>query len=173
MKKYYSYFIFVLLGIATLTSCVDIENDDYDEYLKNLEEYQKQVYEQYQVDSVLISDYVTEFDTLAVYHEKSGIYYTILDEGDELKPDVNSIVAVQYKGTLLDGTVFDETEDDETLSFSLSNLITGWQIGVPLIGGGGKIILYLPSYYGYGTNETEKVPANSVLIFDIDLVSFY
>lgn len=83
------------------------------------------------------------------------------------------MVAVKYKGMLLDETVFEETTEEETASFLLSTLIAGWQIGIPLIGIEGKIILYLPSYYGYGISGSGDIPANTVLIFEIDLVDFY
>lgn len=173
MKKYYTYLIFALLTVIAFTSCLDGNDEAYEEYLEQLAEYNKQVHDQYLADSIIITDYLAEKDSVAYYHENSGIYFSILDSGNVNHPSVNSIVAVKYKGMLLDGTIFDETENDETISFDLSSLISGWQIGVPLIGTGGKIILYLPSYYGYATTARENIPENSVLIFDIDLVSFY
>ena len=173
MKKYYTYLIFVLFIALSFTSCIDNNDDAYEEYLKQLAEYQKQVSEQFIADSIIITDYLTTNDSVATYHEESGIYYNIISEGGDSYPNSTSIIAVKYKGMLLDGTVFDETEDDETVSFDLSGLISGWRIGIPLIGSGGKIILYLPSYYAYGSNESDNIPANSVLIFDVELVSFY
>lgn len=173
MKKYYTYLVFSIFIAISFTSCLNGNDDEYDAYLEKLEEYKKQVYEQYQTDSILITDYLAENDSIATYDKNSGIYYNIIAEGDEFHPNSYSIIAVKYKGMLLDGTVFEETQSDQTVSFDLSNLITGWQIGIPLIGGGGKIILYLPSYYGYGTTESNNIPANSILLFEIDLVSFY
>lgn len=173
MKIYYTYLTFALLTVIAFTSCIDGNDEEYELYLEQLAEYNKQVHEQYLADSIIITDYLAEKDSVAFYHEESGIYYSILDSGNVNHPNTYSIIAVKYKGMLIDGTIFNETENDETISFDLSGLISGWQIGVPLIGTGGKIILYLPSYFGYGATDRENIPANSVLIFDIDLVSFY
>lgn len=173
MKKYYTYLAFALIIVVSFTSCNKNSDEEYAKYLEELAAYNEKIYEQYKADSIIITDYLKENDSVAVYHKDSGIYYNIISEGGELHPNSNSIVAVQYKGMLLDGTVFDKTEIGETVSLNLSGLITGWRIGVPLIGSRGKIILYLPSYYGYGSNVSEKIPANSVIIFEIELISFY
>ncbi|HAD33478.1 MAG TPA: FKBP-type peptidylprolyl isomerase, partial [Chitinophagaceae bacterium] len=58
------------------------------------------------------------------------------------------------------------------VSFGLDGLIVGWQEGIPLIGAGGKIKLYLPPSLAYGSNANGNIPANSSLIFDIDLLGF-
>ena len=55
-------------------------------------------------------------------------------------------------------------------SFQLKNLIIGWQKGIPLIQKGGSIRLYIPPSMGYGSKSSSSIPANSTLIFDIDLV---
>lgn len=173
MKKYIYYIIFLATSITYLTSCVDNNSDEeYQEYLEEYEAYAKQVFEQYLVDSTLISDYLLENDSTATFDDEYNLFYNIIEEGDESHPDINSAVYVNYKGTLLDGTVFDQTTDKPVL-FNLSTLINGWKIGIPLIGTGGKITLYLPSYYGYGETEKDDIPANSVLIFEIELVDFY
>jgi len=56
--------------------------------------------------------------------------------------------------------------------FSLAGVIKGWQEGIPKIGKNGKIKLMIPSALGYGASEFGSIPANSVLIFDIELDSF-
>ena len=173
IKKIISYTALALFTGIAIVSCNILDNDDYEEYLKQLEEYQKQIREQYQTDSTLIVEYLTANDSVADYHEESGIFYHILEEGGTEHPITSSIIRVTYKGMLLDGTVFDQTaEDVSTNTFYLEQLISGWQYGVPLIGEEGRIILYLPSYYGFGSNESDDIPANSVLIFDINLISF-
>ncbi|NRB62024.1 MAG: FKBP-type peptidyl-prolyl cis-trans isomerase [Saprospiraceae bacterium] len=122
-------------------------------------------------DDVKIQNYLEENNITADKHE-SGLYYNIQKSGDSSRPNVESTVEVRYKGTLLDGTVFDQTQGSSTVSFPLNRLITAWQIGIPLIGKGGSITLYCPSELGYGSNRVGSIPANSVLIFEIDLVSF-
>lgn len=172
-RKYLHYFILALLVGVTVSSCLDSNDEEYQQYLAEVEAHNQKVYEQYLNDSTLIAEYLLTNDSVAYFDSLYGIFYNILDSGTVYHPDLNSLVTVQYKGMLLDSTVFDQTEEDETAQFFLANLIPGWQIGLQKIGSGGKIILYLPSVYGYGETELTSVPANSVLIFDVDLVSFY
>jgi FKBP-type peptidyl-prolyl cis-trans isomerase FkpA len=122
-------------------------------------------------DDEKIQQYLDENSINATKHE-SGLYYTIEDPGSGGSPDQNSIVEVRYKGYLLDGTVFDETSGSSTVSFSLSILIEGWQIGIPLMQKGGSGTFFLPSSLGYGNNQVGDIPPNSVLIFEIELVDF-
>jgi len=175
MQKIFYYIIFSLLMSLLFSSCNDNDADDaYQKYLEDLEKYQQELYDQYQIDSTLISNYLEEnMDTLAVYHESSGIFYTIVEEGGDYKPNDGSVIQIKYKGMLLDGTIVDETTGENTAIFRLGDLITGWRIGLPLIGIEGKIILYLPSYYAYGSKDLDEIPPYSVLIFEIELVNFY
>ncbi|MFN9955636.1 MAG: FKBP-type peptidyl-prolyl cis-trans isomerase, partial [bacterium] len=73
---------------------------------------------------------------------------------------------------LLDGTIFDQTTGNQTATFPLANLIPGWQEGIPLLQKGGKGTFLLPSALGYGPNPVGPIPANSVLIFEIELIDF-
>ena len=91
-------------------------------------------------------------------------------EGTGTKPTTASTVEVKYKGSLINGTVFDQTATDKTFTYALSGLILGWQIGIPLMKEGGKAILIIPSQLGYGRENLGVIPPNSVLIFDIELI---
>ncbi len=122
-------------------------------------------------DDVIIQQYLTD-NNIDATKDDSGIYYIITEEGTGDHPDINSEVTVKYKGYLTDGTVFDETTGNSTATFPLSGLIRGWQIGIPKLKQGGKGTFFIPSGLGYGDNATGSIPANSVLIFDIGLVSF-
>jgi FKBP-type peptidyl-prolyl cis-trans isomerase len=173
MNKYLSFSSLIILSLFFAAACLDPYNEDYEEYQQKMEEQRKQIYEQYQADSILILEYLNENDSLAIFDEESGIFYNILKPGEEPFPSRYSSIEVKYKGMLLDGTVFDQTENNETTRLLLNQLISGWQIGVPKIGMDGRIILYLPSFFGFGTTEHEEIPANSVLIFDIELISYY
>lgn len=173
MKKYFVYLFIFIASVMSLASCLPNNDDEYQQYLDDLEAQQKKMYEQYRTDSTLIADYLVMNDSIADFDSIYGIYYHILEPGSEYHPDNYSTITFQYKGQLLDGTVFDQTKDDATVQYMLGNLIGGWQIGIPKIGAGGKIILYIPSVYGYGESVVGTIPANSVLIFDIDLISFY
>ena len=101
----------------------------------------------------------------------SGLYIVIEDEGAELKPQVSQTVTIFYKGYLLDGTVFDGTAEDPA-TFPLGGLIPGWQEGIPYFGKGGKGKLIIPPYLAYGDRASGPIPANSILVFDIELVDF-
>ncbi len=101
--------------------------------------------------------------------DSRGFYYIIGLPGSGANPTVNSTVTVKYTGTLTDGTVFDQNQTG--LLFQLSNLILGWQMGIPLIKKGGTITLYLPPSLGYGCGGSGAVPPNAILVFGINLVN--
>ena len=65
------------------------------------------------------------------------------------------------------------TDDGETATFLLDDLIEGWKIGIPKYGRGGSGKLLVPSNLGYGPNRIGPIPGNSVLVFDIELFDFY
>lgn len=102
--------------------------------------------------------------------DSRGFYYRIDAPGTGTHPDACSEVSVNYKGTLTNGTIFDQASE---VKFQLKGLIEGWQAGIPLIGKGGKITLYLPPSLGYGSSANNGIPANSILIFSIDLIKVY
>lgn len=101
-----------------------------------------------------------------------GFYYKIDNSGAGPPPGECSTIKVAYSGHLTNGTLFDQ---ENSFTTQLSNLIDGWQLGVPLIKNGGSIWLYIPPSLGYGpqpismTNGT-TIPASSILIFDIHLL---
>lgn len=101
---------------------------------------------------------------------QNAFYYKIEAPGTGNKPTLCSNVVIYYQGKLVDGTTFDQTGSSPA-TFALSNLITGWQLGLPLIKAGGKIKLYLPPSLGYGNSFSGLVPANSILIFEISLLA--
>lgn len=110
-----------------------------------------------------------------VQSSASGLQYKIVEPGDENKPGPQDTVLVRYKGTLLDGTVFDQVwgEDSEPIRLTLDRVIPGWTEGMQLIGKGGKAQLYIPSALGYGENGTGGIEPNSTLIFDVELVDVF
>lgn len=100
----------------------------------------------------------------------SGLQYRIENAGGEYKVMPQDTVEVKYKGTLLDGTVFDETTGDETRTFNANRVIKGWTEGLGLLGEGGKATFYIPSELAYGERGTRGISPNSVLIFDVEVV---
>ena len=97
----------------------------------------------------------------------SGLYYEVVNPGSGSNPTVNSKVTVAYVGQFLDGKTFDQSA---SFSYQLAGLIEGWKIGIPLIKKGGKIKLIIPSSLAYGCNDTQGIPGNSVLYFEVDLL---
>ncbi len=104
----------------------------------------------------------------AIQHP-SGLYYKIVSPGSDVKPTVCSTVSVKYTGFLLPtNEIFDDKQT--AFPFFLGQLILGWQKGIPLIGEGGKIILYLPPSLAYGAAWAGSIPPNSYLKFEIQLI---
>ncbi len=102
-----------------------------------------------------------------------GFFYrvTFAGTGTETPVSTDSVV-VTYKGTLTDGTVFDSTANGTTAKFLLTDLITGWQLGIPLIKKNGVIDLYLPPAHGYACRAIGIIPASATTIFHIELKDF-
>ena len=73
---------------------------------------------------------------------------------------------MNYKGALIDGTVFDQNDN---INFTLNRVIKGWGEGMKLVGEGGKIKLVIPGDLGYGEYGTRGIAPNSTLVFDVDL----
>lgn len=119
-------------------------------------------------DKQIIEKYISD-NKLTAKSTSSGLYYVMDVEGSGAQPNVNSNVTVVYRGTLTNGTEFDKSSSSGS-SFLLSNTIKGWQEGIPLFKKGGKGKLLIPSALGYGSQSVGKIPSNSVLIFDIELL---
>ena len=106
----------------------------------------------------------------------SGMFYNISNAGSGKSPDGCSYVNVKYTGRTTSGTIFDQRTTTAVL-INLNQVVTGWRSGIPLLKEGGVITLYIPPYLGYGTQELKDangnviVPGNSILIFDIELVT--
>lgn len=107
--------------------------------------------------------------------DPSGMYYQVIAPGAGAVPTINAKVAVKYAGYLLNGTKFDEMTtavSNPNEYWSLGGLIVGWQIGIPKIAKGGKIKMIIPSSLAYGCSAVGTIPANSILVFDVELVDF-
>lgn len=103
----------------------------------------------------------------------NGLYYIIESVGSADKPRNGDQVLVNYKGMLLDGKVFDSSEGRDPFQFPIGagQVIPGWDEGIPLFSKGGKGKLIIPSALAYGPQSpSPDIPANSVLVFDIELV---
>jgi FKBP-type peptidyl-prolyl cis-trans isomerase len=119
-------------------------------------------------DDAAIQAYLKAHNITATKDE-SGLYYQIVTPGSASHPTIGSTVYVSYVGTELDNTVFDQSPGT---SFTLSQVIEGWQIGIPKIGIGGEEVLYVPSALAYGNQASGSIKANTVLIFAIKMSNF-
>lgn len=116
--------------------------------------------------------YITNNSITATQHS-SGLFYTVTNPGSAITPTGCSAVTVKYVGRLTNGSVFDDSNliNANGITFALAQLISGWQIGIPVIQKGGTITLYIPPSLGYGGTASSMIPANSILIFNIELVN--
>lgn len=105
-----------------------------------------------------------------VHVTPSGLQYEIIEGFDGEKPNENSVVKVKYRGTLIDGTMFDSS-DDEGSHIPLQMVIPGWSEGLQLMSVGSKYRLYIPSTLAYGKNGVQGIiPQYATLIFTVELL---
>ena len=123
-----------------------------------------------------VKDYLTSNNVYTALKDSTGFYYEIVNGGDgNGTPGLCSQVELTYTGQLTNGHVFDQA----TTAFTLGATIEGLRKGLPLIKKGGHIKLYIPPTLAYGSTDikdnsgTVIIPANSILIFDITMNSFY
>ena len=124
-----------------------------------------------EVEITAIEAYLSSKTITDAIKSDKGFYYKIIEPGTGAVPTLCSSVSIFYSGKLTNETVFDGTSSTPA-TFTLNQLISGWQLGVPLIKKGGRMILYLPPSLAYGSRDSGPIPANSVLIFEITLVDF-
>ncbi len=102
-----------------------------------------------------------------------GVLYKVLTIGnnDGVHPSHRSVVTVHYTGRTINGNVFDSSCGETPLAFRLSDLIEGWIIAIQNMCVGDKWEIYISSELGYGRFSQPGIPANSTLIFEIELLS--
>lgn len=99
----------------------------------------------------------------------SGLQYKVLKAGEGGKPTDSDVALVSYKGTLRDGTVFDQ---NERTPMPVSQVVPGFSEGLKQMQKGGKYRLWIKPELGYGARAAGPIPPNSVLVFDVELIEF-
>jgi peptidylprolyl isomerase len=103
-----------------------------------------------------------------------GLKKKILVEGEGESPSKGDEVCASYIGTLDDGTEFDRSRSSSGFKFKVGKgqVIKGWDVGFATMKKGEKAILKIRSDYGYGSSSAGKIPPNSDLTFEVELLSF-
>lgn len=148
----------LLISAGALTSCVK-NNDNVITF---------DPVKQAAIDSVAIKTYLTAHPEITPVKDTLGVKYQVITAGTGTYPTDASSITVDYSGSLLNGTVFDSSTGYSQI---LGNLIAGWRIVLPHVRGGSKVLMIIPSRFGYGNAANGAIPANSVLIFTITLKS--
>ena len=127
------------------------------------------------IDEQLAAETAAFFGALkknaAVVWLPSGLGYEIIQPGQGDFPRADQRVRVNYIGRLIDGTIFDRTDPEiGPLEVDNNRVIRGWTEGIQKINRGGRIRLFIPPSLAYGNVATGGIPANSALIFEIELL---
>jgi FKBP-type peptidyl-prolyl cis-trans isomerase len=116
-----------------------------------------------------ISEFISN-NNLTAQRSDTGLYYVITDPGTGAQPTATSNVTVAYKGTFLDGRIFNAS-DNAGITIGLNETIKGWTEGIPHFKTGGSGILLIPAHLAYGNYDFRGIPGGSALIFEIKLIS--
>lgn len=149
MKKFSILIIFPALLL--FTSCKTYNEDDKSQF------------------DTAIKSYIEENKIEGMQRSDSGLYYKIIEPGNDRKILYEDKVHFKYKGSLTDGTIFDD-QTKEGQTFMLRELIAAWKEIMMELGEEGKAYIITPPQLGYGDHELEKIPQNSILIYEIEIV---
>jgi FKBP-type peptidyl-prolyl cis-trans isomerase FklB len=103
----------------------------------------------------------------------SGLLYKVIEAGDGATPGASDSVTVHYRGTLIDGTVFDSSYDrGQPATFPVNRVIAGWIEALQLMTEGSKWELYIPSEMAYGRGGAgADIGPDCALVFDVELIN--
>lgn len=101
----------------------------------------------------------------------SGLQYEVIKEGTGAKPEATDRVVVHYTGRLIDGTVFDSSEErGEPATFGVTQVIPGWVEALQMMNAGSQWRLFIPAELAYGAQGVPGIGPNQTLIFDVTLL---
>lgn len=179
MNKFLPFFILVLLAFVACEPNNPFDTGPPYDFEGNL------AIDREKIDSYLDT---ARIDSLYRIHDPSGVVVIVQEEGLGTRPTTNTVVYTNYTGSLMeDGSVFDTSYEDvarenniyvegrdyDILSFVMGagNVIPGWEIGFRRLRPGSKAVLVIPSPLGYRDQaNSDRIPPNSVLVFDVDFL---
>ena len=101
---------------------------------------------------------------------KSGLYYIINKNGKGQKPKKNATITSYYRGSFLNGKVFQQTDFRGT-TFKLEEVIAGWKEGFSHLKLGAEAIFIIPPHLAYGSKGSNQIPGETILVFEVKLLS--
>lgn len=113
-----------------------------------------------------IQTYIKEKNVDCVASE-SGLYYKIEKQGEGLRVQAKDRISFTYKGSFLDGEIFDEQK--EPVTFAVGELIGAWKEIVLKLNEGGEAFLIAPPQLGYGSRDLDDIPPNSILVYTLNV----
>ena len=125
------------------------------------------------IDEEKIKVYLKESKLEGFQKDPSGVYYKLKNEGEGRNIQKGASITVHYKGYFLSGEGFDSSYDRGNpfkCVIGVNQVILGWENGLPLFKKGQMGTIIIPSAYAYGERESGTIPANSILIFDIEVI---
>jgi FKBP-type peptidyl-prolyl cis-trans isomerase FkpA len=150
-------------GADTMSLTYNIKIQD----VKTAQEFERYRYDKVKTrDDVLIQNYLKE-KNITTQQDTSGLHFVIHNQTGKAKPKVEDCIEIKYEGRFLqNGRVF----DSGTITMPLSQMIYGWQIGIPKLSEGDSATLFIPSRLGYGSRAQGRIPPDAVLVFDVSLI---
>lgn len=148
---------FCLLFVVAFSSCRDKE------------------IRQHEADILAIENYLNQQGITAERDPAADFFYSFFVKNDNSYTpprDEGLTLEVLYKAYLLDGTVVEDTRSTP-VRVALDQSIYGWRLALPLMSKGDRMLLLLPSRLAYGTESSGLIPANSILVFEIELLEIY
>lgn len=141
--------LLALFTVLALASCSTYSDNDLDSFDQEIQNYLKE-------------------EGISCEKSESGLYYKVIEEGSGEYIQYKDIVQFTYKGNLLNGDVFDE--QTEAVEYPVGQLIGAWKEIMLQLKKGSKAYLVTPPQLGYGTNNLEDIPQNSILVFELEIV---
>lgn len=129
-------------------------------------------------DDAILKEYFKK-NKIKAAKTASGLYYVISKKGAGENAKKGQTVSMNYLGKFLDGKKFDGNIDENynstrgplTFTLGVGQVVAGWDEGIQLLNPGTRATLYLPSGIGYGPGGRGPIPANTVMVFDVELLS--